>query len=152
MSRLVSRCTLDCIAYCAVTLELHVQAETGDMAEREEAVQKWQRAAHKAQRHADACYAEANAKDEEAAEATAQVVMLVHDNATFWDVSKVPYHRATGEAFIVALLMHTLTLIRFCFDKQLLQKTSAVNAMLLCHNQSSRLGLQLLRNCMSCSH
>lgn len=59
---------------------LELQAESGDMAEREEAAQKWQRAAHKAQRHADACFAEANAKDEESAEATAQVVMLLPDN------------------------------------------------------------------------
>lgn len=39
----------------------------------EEAVQKWQRTAIKAQRHAEACYAEAQAKAEEAAEATSQV-------------------------------------------------------------------------------
>ncbi|KAL3155727.1 hypothetical protein ABBQ32_012748 [Trebouxia sp. C0010 RCD-2024] len=49
-----------------------MQAETADMSQLEESIQKWQRAAHKAQRHADACHAEANAKDEEAAEATAQ--------------------------------------------------------------------------------
>ena len=54
-------------------MKLGVQA---DMAQLEEAIQKWQRAAHKAQRHADACHAEANAKDDEAAEATAQVVQL----------------------------------------------------------------------------
>lgn len=129
---------------------LDMQAETGDMAELEEAVQKWQRAAHKAQRHADACYAEANAKDEEAAEATAQVVMLVHDNAPFWVVSKVPHHRATDEAFIIALLMHTLILIRCCFNK--LHKTPAVNTILLSNNQSSRFVLQLLQICMSCSY
>ena len=42
-----------------------------------EAVQKWQKAAHKAQRHADACFAEAQAKEDEAAEATAQVGVSV---------------------------------------------------------------------------
>ena len=40
----------------------------------EEAVQKWQTSARKAQRYADACYAEAQAKADEAAEATAQVL------------------------------------------------------------------------------
>ena len=40
----------------------------------EEAVQKWQTSARKAQRYADACYAEAQAKADEAAEATAQVI------------------------------------------------------------------------------
>ena len=42
-------------------------------AKMEEAVQKWQTSARKAQRYADACYAEAQAKTDEAAEATAQV-------------------------------------------------------------------------------
>ena len=50
--------------------------QTAERAQVEEAVQKWQRAAHKAQRHADACYAEAQAKQEEAAEAAAQVCPL----------------------------------------------------------------------------
>lgn len=60
-------------------LEGGVQAGAADMCQLEEAMQKWQRAAHKAQRHADACHAEADAKDQEAAEATAQVVIpLAH--------------------------------------------------------------------------
>ena len=57
-------------------MKLGVQAETADMAQLEEAIQKWQRAAHKAQRHADACHAEAHTKDREAAEAAAQVALL----------------------------------------------------------------------------
>ena len=51
--------------------------QAAQKAQVEEAVQKWQKAAHIAQRHADACYAEAQAKEEEAAEATAQVWFLL---------------------------------------------------------------------------
>ena len=50
---------------------MFVQDQT--RAKLEEAVQKWQTSARKAQRYADACYAEAQAKTDEAAEATAQV-------------------------------------------------------------------------------
>lgn len=55
---------------------LALQAETADMSKLEESLQKWQRSALKAKRHADACYAEAQAKEEEAAEAAAQVFVL----------------------------------------------------------------------------
>ena len=51
-----------------------LQMQGADRAKREEAVQKWQTSARKAQRYADACYAEAQAKADEAAEATAQVI------------------------------------------------------------------------------
>ncbi|KAL0030919.1 hypothetical protein WJX79_001187 [Trebouxia sp. C0005] len=46
--------------------------QDANRAKLEEAVQKWQTSARKAQRYADACYAEAQAKADEAAEATAQ--------------------------------------------------------------------------------
>ncbi len=59
----------------------------------EEAVQKWQKCAQKAQRHADACYSEAQAKEEEAAEASSQVhiaaaaVVVVFVNTTDVDAA-----------------------------------------------------------------
>ncbi len=50
-----------------------LQMQDASRAKLEEVVQKWQTSARKAQRYADACYAEAQAKADEAAEATAQV-------------------------------------------------------------------------------
>ena len=79
-------------------------------------------------------------------------------NGNTWDsvravgfVCKVFHYRATTEVLIIAFLLHTLTLIRFCVNKL---QTPAVNATLLCltYNQSSRVVLQLLQNCMACSH
>ena len=55
-------------------LMLALQADTADISKLEESIQKWQRSALKAKRHADACYAEAQAKEEEATEAAAQVL------------------------------------------------------------------------------
>jgi len=53
---------------------MKLQMQDASRAKLEEAVQKWQTSARKAQRYADACYAEAQAKANEAAEATAQVI------------------------------------------------------------------------------
>lgn len=84
-------------------LKLRVQAETADMSQLEETIQKWQRTAHKAQRHADACHAEANAKDEEAAEATAQVVLTqffvnLNIHAQLCQVSHYPLAADTSQS------------------------------------------------------